>query len=416
MTDAAPAQLAICPACDWVMRLPALAEGEAAYCPRCERHVLTRGRRYSRQAEIALSLTTLILLMLALPFEFLGFEVRGSEHSIVLLDTVVALLDEQYLFVGTLVILTTVLLPALYLSIMLYLSTSLALGRSLPAAPALAHLLRPIRPWLMSDVFLVGVLVSLTKIVSMADIRIGPSFLVFGAYSVLLLQTLAMFERHRFWERFGEDAAWPRGLRPGATAAAQGVRHCVSCGHPFARDRGRCPRCGHGHTLRGPDRIQATWALLVTAAILYIPANVYPIMSTVYLGDGSPSTIVGGVLQLVETGSWPIAVVIFTASIVVPMGKIAALAWLCLCARSRAPRSRESNMRLYWVTENIGRWSMIDVFVVAVLVALIEAGQLMSVHPGPAAAAFAAVVIITMLAAMTFDARLIWEPKADMPT
>lgn len=407
-TAAGRGRLAVCPACDWVMRLPGLAPGESAHCPRCERRVAA-GRRDGHQAEIALSVACLILLAMALPFDFLGFETRGADRDIVLLDTAAALFDYRYVFLGALVAATTVVLPALYLSIALYLSAGLALDRPLPWAHLLGHVLQPIRPWLMSDVFVVGVLVSLVKIVSLAEVRLGPSFLAFGAYAVLFLQTLTLFERRRFWERFGEGGGLPPALTPGRPAAAQGLRACASCEHPAPAD-GRCPQCGRRHAGVGFDRIEATWALLLAAAILYVPANVYPIMRTDWLGDSRPSTIVGGVLQLVESGSWPVAAVIFTASIVVPIGKIVALAWLCLCARSHQPRGRRSNMRLYRLTEIIGRWSMIDVFVVAVLAALVQSGHIVSVHPGPAAAAFAAVVILTMIAAMTFDARLIWEP------
>ncbi len=142
---------------------------------------------------------------------------------------------------------------------------------------------------------------------------------------------------------------------------------------------------------------------------MYIPANVYPIMTTTSLGQSSPSTIVGGVVELIQMGSWPVAVIIFIASVIVPVGKLVALAWLCLVVRRSSELNAATRTRLYRLTEFIGRWSMIDVFVVAILVALIRAGSLMSIEPGPAALAFGAVVVITMVAAMTFDPRLLWD-------
>jgi paraquat-inducible protein A len=158
-----------------------------------------------------------------------------------------------------------------------------------------------------------------------------------------------------------------------------------------------------------PHSLQRTWALLATAALLYVPANFYPIMTTTSLGQSTPSTIIGGVVELIQMGSWPIAMVIFVASVIVPVGKLGALAWLCLVVKRSDELNAGTRTRLYRLTEFIGRWSMVDVFVVAILVALIRAGSLMSITPGPAALAFATVVILTMLAAMTFDPRLIWD-------
>ena len=136
---------------------------------------------------------------------------------------------------------------------------------------------------------------------------------------------------------------------------------------------------------------------------------VYPVMRIIDFGQPSEQTIVGGVVYLVEVGSWPIALIIFVASVVVPIAKVMALGWLAWKARSsRAGRGRE-RMRLYKFTEFIGRWSMIDVFVVALLVALVQAGQVMAVYPGPGIVAFGAVVIITMIAAMTFEPQLLWR-------
>lgn len=132
-------------------------------------------------------------------------------------------------------------------------------------------------------------------------------------------------------------------------------------------------------------------------------------MTTVSLGRASPSTIVGGIVELIEMGSLPVALVILVASVIVPIGKLLALAWLCLMAPRAHALKAPVRTRLYRITEFIGRWSMVDIFVVAILVALIRAGNLMAVEPGPAAVAFGSVVVLTMLAAMTFDPRLIWD-------
>lgn len=389
--------------------MPPLDDGESALCPRCGTHLHAR-RDHGPETMVAWAIATLLALVIALSFRFLWFEAQGIEHSIMLFDAALALAAEHYALLAVLVALTTVVLPVIYLLGMLYLSTCVALDRELPGARVMAHLLRPIQPWLMGDVFIVGVLVSLIKIVSLAEITIGPSFIAFCGYVLLMLRTIRVFDAHAFWERFAGPAEPPHHLRPGRTAAGQGVVDCASCGAPFTWHEGyRCPRCGRPHAGTGFRRLQWTWAMLVSAAILLIPANALPIMATASLGYDAPATIIGGVRHLIHMGSWPIAVIIFVASIVVPIGKILILGWLCIVVRAGRTGGPRRRLHLYRFTEFIGRWSMIDVFVVAVLTALIQAGRFMSVHPGPAAMAFAGAVILTMLAAMTFDPRAIWR-------
>ncbi len=193
------------------------------------------------------------------------------------------------------------------------------------------------------------------------------------------------------------------------TAAAHGLATCHTCCKLSPAAIKRCPRCGAALHLRISNSVARTVALGVTAAILYIPANVLPIMTTEQLGRSMDSTILGGVVLLWHHGSYPIAAVIFIASVMVPLSKLFALSALCwsvLTGHQGQPRERAV---LYRATEFVGRWSMVDVFVVAILVALIQLGGLLVILPGAAALAFSGVVIITMLAAESFDPRLIWD-------
>lgn len=200
---------------------------------------------------------------------------------------------------------------------------------------------------------------------------------------------------------------------PKDTAAARGMALCHVCTHldPVARDR--CSRCGAALHLRHPDSLQRTMALLITAVILYIPANVLPIMDTVQIGNPEPSTILGGVVLLIQFKSYPIAAVIFIASVMVPIAKMIALFYLVWNAHRHHPVNPIQCAKIYRLTELVGKWSMVDVFVVSILVALIQLGGLLSILPGPAALAFAGVVVSTMLAAHGFDTRLIWDRVRD---
>jgi len=196
---------------------------------------------------------------------------------------------------------------------------------------------------------------------------------------------------------------------PEDSAAAQALASCHVCYKLSPERLHECPRCGSTLHLRIPHSIQRTVAFLVTAIVLYVPANVLPIMTTAQLGRSEPSTILGGVVLLVKMGSYPVAAVIFIASVLVPIAKFSALSWLCWSVARKHPTSHRQRTVLYRFTEFIGRWSMTDVFVVMILVALIHLVGLLVITPGAAAIAFGGVVIMTMLAAESFDPRLIWD-------
>ena len=192
-----------------------------------------------------------------------------------------------------------------------------------------------------------------------------------------------------------------------------GILTCTEC-HELNRqeadnDEQTCTRCGALVHARRPNSLNRTWALLITAAIIYIPANVLPIMTVSSLGQGDPSTIMSGVIQLVQHGMIPIAAVVFIASILVPTFKLVGIALLLFSVQRKQPLSARQRIWMYRFIEFIGRWSMLDIFVIAILVAVVNFGRLASVEANLGAIAFATVVILTMLAAVTFDPRLIWD-------
>lgn len=192
-----------------------------------------------------------------------------------------------------------------------------------------------------------------------------------------------------------------------------GILICTEC-HELNKqepdvDEQVCSRCGALVHARRPDSLTRTWALLITAALLYIPANMLPIMTVNSLGQGDPSTIMAGVIQLVQHGMYPIAAVVFIASILVPTFKLVGIALLLFSVQRHQPLSAQQRIVMYRFIEFIGRWSMLDIFVIAILVAVVNFGRLASVEANLGAAAFASVVILTMLAAVTFDPRLIWD-------
>ncbi len=196
---------------------------------------------------------------------------------------------------------------------------------------------------------------------------------------------------------------------PAVTAASRNLATCHLCCKLAAANSHHCPRCGAALHLRKRDSTQRTLALLLTSCILYIPANLYPIMITEQLGTAEGSTILGGVILLIHHGAIPVALVIFLFSVMVPVGKLMAMFYLVWTVKRHSPVSARQRTTMYQITEFVGKWSMVDVFVVAILVALVHLGGLLSIRPGIAALCFAGVVIVTMLAAESFDPRLIWD-------
>jgi paraquat-inducible protein A len=201
------------------------------------------------------------------------------------------------------------------------------------------------------------------------------------------------------------------------SALHEGLVSCETCGllsRPAGADQpGRCPRCGAGLEARRKQPIQRTWALLIAAAICYIPANILPVLTTHTLVSSESDTIMAGVIYLYTSGSWPLALIVLVASVMIPLGKLVALGYLLISMRRGSVKNSRDRVRLYRLVELIGRWSMLDVFVDAFVVALVQLQPLMSVEPGPGVLFFMAVVILTMVAAQSFDPRLIWDSDRD---
>lgn len=191
-----------------------------------------------------------------------------------------------------------------------------------------------------------------------------------------------------------------------------GLAGCHTCGQVIRLQEkipAVCPRC-HSHVhYRKHHSITRVWALLLSAFIMYIPANTEPIMYTTTLGQQSSDTIISGVIYFLTHGDWPIALVIFSASVLIPLTKMMAIAYILVMVQRGASHRKIENTRLYMLAELMGKWSMVDIFVVALMAALVQLDTFATIEPGPAGIAFAATVILTMFAAMAFEPKLIWD-------
>ncbi|NOR20633.1 MAG: paraquat-inducible membrane protein A [Xanthomonadales bacterium] len=198
------------------------------------------------------------------------------------------------------------------------------------------------------------------------------------------------------------------------SARALGVAGCHTCGqavHIGKQTHVECSRCGADVHYRKHDSIKRAWAFLIAAFVMYIPANTEPMMRTTSLGNVSADTIMEGVIYFLSHGDYLIGVVIFAASIMLPLLKMIALAYIFTMAQSRSTERRMEQTNLYKLAEMLGKWSMLDIFVVGLMAGLVQLGTLTTISPGPACIAFAAVVILTMISEMVFDPKLIWDKK-----
>lgn len=400
----------LCPQCDLLVALPALEEGQKASCPRCGTGLVTQWFA-PRLRPTLYALAALFMLLLANLFPFVNMSVAGINSQVTLLKIPNVLFDEDYSSLGTFFLFFVQIFPALLLVIILLLVNRIRLP--LIIKKSLARILFQLKSWGMAEIFLAGVLVSFVKLMAYGSIGIGSSFIPWCLFCILQLLAFQYVDKRWLWDDIQPLPALNQQLIVGKSGLKQGLRSCTCCTAILPADMRECPRCqGRGHARR-KNSLQWTLALLLTSIMLYFPANILPIMMTDFLGSKFASTILAGVILLWSEGSYPVAMVIFIASIMVPTLKMIAIGWLCWDARQPKKRDRERMHFIYEVVEFVGRWSMIDVFVIAVLSALVRIGGVMNIHPDIGALMFALVVILTMLSAATFDPRLSWDNRDD---
>ncbi|WP_287243453.1 PqiA/YebS family transporter subunit [Pseudoalteromonas sp.] len=401
-----------CPSCDLVIEIPHLSAKQVAICPHCNTK-LSASQANQDSMVVALSLSAIVMLLSSMFYPFLSFTSSGITQTITLPDAARILFNYDNDFLGLFIDTSIIGLPLLLL--VLIIPLHLGLLKALPYQWGKRQLKTTfaLEPWIMSEIFLIGVMVSMVKIMSMADIEFGLSFWAYSAFVICYVAATAKLNKHTLWQQLKEPE-YIEQTQPNTRAIDQGLRACHVCGQLCTTEI--CSRCDSKTYSRNPFSVQKAAAWLLTSVACYIPANVYPIMYTTSLGDETPSTIIGGVMILWNSGSYPIAMIIFLASVVVPLAKALILSFLCFMVMRPANRQTKSYTRIYQLTEFIGKWSMIDVFVVAILVALVQLGNLMSVTPGIGTIFFTTMVICQMLAAHAFDPRLLWDNPDNLST
>ncbi len=407
-----------CPDCGLWQRLQRVPRGFRAECRRCRKGL---ARPHSRTLDASLALVTAALLIwvptCVAPFMMVTAD--GAVRTSALASGVQGLWAAGFLSLAVLVALFSIIVPWIYLALVACVLAGIRLKpvrASDGAAPSpLGTLYRwalALRPWAMIEVFLLGACVAYSRMQSVAFVSIGTAGWCLIAVTVLLLLLDACLDDRAVWR------ALPIGRMPQAAAPSAPGRPLPACRvcdlpAPRAGVGDHCPRCRARLATRKPLSIRRTWSLVLCGFMLFVPANLMPVVSIEQFGRVEPNTILGGVLELLRSGLWPLAVIVFTASICIPLAKLCGLSWNLFLTQRGSARFLVGRTRLHRAIDLVGRWSNIDVFMVSISVALVQFGELTRVRVESGMIAFVAVVIVTMVAARCFDSRLMWDAAGE---
>lgn len=390
-----------CRDCGLLQRLGSPPPGAVLVCGRCGARLRKR-QDGTRLLAMTCACLGLALFALASTLPLSTVVMKGGRFAASDLFTGPRLfLETGWWELAIAVIATLVVLPLVKFTTFVALLVADSLGyvphwlrRAFAAVPGLAG-------WGMIEVFMLGAMIALVRLEGWMRVEYGPALFALGAAALCSLALDRSIDGPALWSRIAAPS-----IKHTSTRAIS----CLGCGLvSWSRERERCPRCTAVLDRRKPDSIRRGWALVIAAMLLAVPANILPIMSVSKLGEGGPKTIVGGTIELVQRGYWPLAIIVFLASVLVPFLKLGALSALLVTTQRSSRWRLKFRTRLFRAVATIGRWSMVDIFAMTMLVTSARFSWVGSVLPGPAASAFCGVVLLTMVASESFDPRLMWD-------
>lgn len=381
---------------------------------------------------LALSATGLLFYLPALLLPLMTLETLGMTDTGNVFDTLLVFFQNGYYIVALVVLITAVLFPLLLLSLVFAISVFIALRRSPAFLLKFFRLYIFFDEWAMIEIYLLGIMITIMKMRHTAEIHFNTGFFCFTALVLITMGIRSFLDKEQIWSVLSAKGKTPcsrkdlvvadQGAERQQTALRAGFNLCSVCRQLQPMEdventpKAACTRCGSRIHNRKPDSISRTWALILTSAFLLVPANLLPIMQVKFLGIPEYSTIVDGIIYFFQEGSFLIGLIILTASVLVPLFKILGLIILLYTTYSRKGFQLKKKTALYRCISFIGRWSMLDIFVIGLLTVLVNFGFLTSIQVAPAATYFCMVVASTMLAATTFDSRLMWDScQPDQP-
>ena len=393
------AVIVACPDCGAVQRLPVLAGRGKSECWRC-RCVLERATGRSLDAALALAMATLILLFPANLLPFMRVTLVGATRESWLASGVFWMWGEQWAVMAVIVAAETVVLPFVRFGLLTAALGALRLGWREPWIGRAFRWAEQLDFWAMPDVFLISAAIGYSRVAQRLPATVAAGGGCFIAVALLAMLTRATMDRRAVW----------RTIAPPAMPAGPTIG-CTECNLvlPAPAEGSRCPRCGARVWRRKPFAVMRPLALVIAGFILYPLANVFPMSVDYAMGTPRPHTIFDGIMDLAGAGLFPLALLIFTTSIAIPFGKLLGMVWLFLSVENRSRHALVRKTRVYRFIDEIGRWSNIDVFTIAVFLPLMQFSPVVTVTAGGGASPFLLVVVLTMIASRLFDPRLLWD-------
>nr|WP_083791962.1 membrane integrity lipid transport subunit YebS [Erwinia sp. Ejp617] len=389
-----------CPECDTLFCLPDVKSNQSAHCPRCNARILN-GRDWSMTRLTAMAVTMIVMMPFAFGESIMSIRLLGTNIYASLLGGILQMAQQGDVITAAMVAFCTVGAPVVLVAAIGGLFFGRKMGLNL--RPILLMLDR-LKEWIMLDIYLVGIGIASIKVQDYAAITPGIGLAAFIILTLLSLLTLIHLNVEQLWQRF-----YPQ---PAPSVSLAKLRVCLSCRHTGTADEsGRCPRCHTPLYLRRPFSLQKSWAALIASIIFLIPANLLPISEIWLNGARQEDTILSGILSL-ASGNIPIAAVVFIASILVPFTKVIVLSTLLLSIHFNCEQGLKTRIRLLRLVKWVGRWSMLDLFVISLTMSLVNRDQLLAFTMGPAAFYFGSAVVLTILAVEWLDSRLLWDSHA----
>lgn len=394
-----------CLECDTVVSVAKDQPNHTACCPTCD-EVLQMGNQWGLRRCTFIALSILILLPLALMFPLMRIDLLGVPVYASVWGGVWKMATAGFPYTAFMILLCSVVMPICFAMLVV----SLRLQRLLGHRPRYTlRLLKKTKQWVMLDVYLVALAVAAFKVRDYAPLSFDIYLLPFVLTTLLTILLFIKIDPPRLWREFYPE------YHPLAEDPKAQPTICPECDYTFdenivdKKGRLRCPRCESNLAVSDSTKLQRVWATLIAGVIMMIPANLLPISSTEFAGSTSADSLMSGVLLFLSMGSYAVAAIVFIASIAVPFSKVAVIFYLLLAIHFRWRHPIGWQMKLLHYVHFVGRWSMLDLFVLALMMSLVERGQIISFSVGEAAFYFGAAVFLTMISSANLDARMLWR-------
>ena len=394
-----------CAECETLVKVPHRLYYKTALCPNCN-HVLAKGDFWSLRRCAIIALAVLILLPLAIGYPLMSIDLLGMPIHATIWGGAWKMATSGYEFTAFMVLLCSVITPIAFTLLIL----TIALQRILGMRPRYTLIfLTKIKEWVMLDVYFVALAVAAFKIKDYAHLSFNLNLIAFVLATLLTTLLFIKIEPKQGWDFFYPE------YRPLPPDYPHKPTFCGVCEYTFdeniidLKGRHRCPRCESNLDIPDKIKLQRVWATLIAGTIMMIPANLLPISSTELAGNVSADTLFSGVITFIQLGSYAVAAIVFIASIAVPFSKVAIILYLLLAIHFKWKHSIHRQMKLLHYVHFVGRWSMLDLFVLALMMSLLERGQILNFSVGDAAFFFGAAVFLTMIASANLDAKMLWR-------